>query len=308
MFIFFGTSRFAAIILAELLQLKFPIGMLVTQPDAPVGKKKILTSSPAKVVALSFNIPVYEPVTFKSLKAEEILKSKNPELFIVASYGKILPESILKIPSKGCLNVHPSRLPQYRGSSPLQWAILNGDKDTAVSIIKMDAKMDHGPIVAQENLEISPRETFLTLEEKAAHASAILLAKTIPGYLDGTIQPREQAHAQATFSKILSREDGHLDTQRSAHELDCQVRAFTPWPGSFIEITKSGKKIRVKILEAHAIPDTSTHPARSLYSHSGHLGLQCKIGSLILNKVHVEGKKEQTGKEFMNGYWDVLAT
>lgn len=222
----------------------------------------------------------HKPVLLYDFKKTEELK---PDLVIVASYGKIIPKKILEIPKYGCLNIHPSLLPKYRGPSPIQTTIFNGDKKTGVTIILMDEKIDHGPILAQQEWEIpNSKITYPELSQKLARLGVKLLIQTIPKWINGEIKPKPQNESKATYTKILKREDGKIDWSKPGREIERQIRAFFPWPGAFFFIRHKGKILRVKILQANISKDNK----------------------LIIKKLQPEGKKAMTFEEFKKGYHD----
>jgi len=222
----------------------------------------------------------YKPILVHDFKKTEKLK---PDLVIVASYGKIIPKKILEIPKYGCLNVHPSLLPKYRGPSPIQTTILNGDKKTGVTIILMDEKIDHGPIISNSKFEIrNSKLTYGELNVKLAKLGVKLLIETIPKWIRGEIKIKPQDHSKATYTKILKREDGKIDWSKSAQEIERQVRAFNPWPGTFTFIKHKNKTLRIKVLEADISKDNK----------------------LIIKKLQPEGKKAMSFEEFKRGYHD----
>jgi len=264
--IFMGTPEFGAIILEGLCQSEYKPILVITAPDKPAGRKQIITFLPVKIVAQKYNIPVSQPISLKNSSCVDFLIEKGPDLIVVAAYGQILPKEILEIPQYGCLNVHPSLLPKYRGSSPIQYTILNGDKETGVTIILMDEKMDHGPILAARELEFSifnyPSEArvgdegeafsdlqFSNLHDKLADLGAKLLIETIPKWLAREIKPKPQDDSKATYTKILKKEDGKIDWKKSAEEIERQIRAFELWPGSFTiwEKIKNKEPLKIKI-------------------------------------------------------------
>jgi len=278
--VFIGTPDFAATILEATVRYSlFVVYCVVTAPDKPVGRKQILTPPPVKISAQKYNIPVLQPEILANSKSQ--ITNYKPDLIIVAAYGQVLPKEILEIPKYGCLNVHPSLLPKYRGPSPIQTTILNGDKETGVTIILMDKKIDHGPIISNSKFKIqNSKFTYEELLKKLANLGAKLLIETIPKWINGEIKPKTQAESKATYTKILKKEDGKIDWKKSAEEIERQVRAFYPWPGSFTFIKKNNKVIRVKILEAEV----------------------SKSNQLIIKKVQPEGKKPMGFEEFKRGY------
>lgn len=287
-----GTPDFAAPALERLIKAGYKILAALTGPDKPVGRKQILTPPPIKKIALKHQIPVLQPEKLLTLKSQ--ISNLNPNLIIVVAFGKIIPKEILEIPKYGSLNVHPSLLPKYRGPSPIQFAILNGEKITGTTIMLMDEKMDHGPILAQEKIVVEPKETSQTLHQKLSRLGADLLLKTIPLYLSGKIKPKPQDEKKATYTKILSRQDGRIDWQKSAEEIERQIRAFFPWPGAWTIF--NGK--RLKILKA------KTNQGQPSEKYSRRLPLiRTGQGYLLLEIVQPEGKKPMSGEEFLRGYY-----
>jgi len=241
------------------------------------------------------------------------LSNLRPDLFIVAAYGLILPLEILNIPHNGCINVHPSLLPKYRGASPIQQTILNGDKKTGTTLILMDEKMDHGPIISQEELkEKIEKITYPELSAKLAILSANLLINILPKFLAKKIKIIKQNHKQATFVKRINKSDGKIDWAKSASEIERMTRAYHPWPGTWTTLTtKKLKIIRVEILKINhkEQPGTIFSPARQSFEGQNLGGTENKIpavacgkNALILKEIQLAGKNIITGKEFINGY------
>ena len=235
--IFFGTPEFSAIILDKLINSPFCTIAVVTAPDKLKGRKQILTPSQTKELSIKKNIPVFQPVFLRNNpQIIKELSNLKPDLFIVAAYGLILPLKILNIPHNGCINVHPSLLPKYRGASPIQQTILNGDKKTGTTLILMDEKMDHGPILAQRELEsqiLMSKITYPELNLKLAILSANLLIDILPKFLAKKIKIINQNHKQATFVKQINKSDGKIDWTKSAIEIERMTRAYHPWPGTY---------------------------------------------------------------------------
>jgi methionyl-tRNA formyltransferase len=271
--LFFGTPKFSLPALTQLKENDFNIIGVVTQPDKPAGRKKILTPPPIKLLAEKLQLPVYQWEKNDKEVLEKINKIK-PDLIVVVAYGKILPKELVNLPPYGCLNLHPSLLPKYRGPSPIQTAILNGETKTGVTIIKLDQETDHGPIVAQKEFDILEDDDYESLSNSLACEGAEVLVKIIPNYIAGEIKPKEQNHAQATESKIIEKNDGEINWQKNPAEIDQQIRAYHPWPGAWTEAT--GK--RVKILKAHL-----------------------ENGELFLDWVQPEGKEPMRYDDFLNG-------
>lgn len=272
-FVFFGTPEFAAIILEKLIKAGFIPSAVICNPDKPTGRKQIITPPAVKILAQKYGLAVYQPKDKTELL--EIVKNLQPDLAIVAAFGMIFPKEVLEIPKYGFINVHPSLLPKYRGPTPIQNAILAGDKETGVSLFLVDEKMDHGPILAKRELPITNDDDYDTLSRKLAETGADLLIKTLPKYLNGEITPLAQDESQATYTKKFSTQDAFiepLDVGKAqnegghiALEIDRKIRALNPEPG--IWTLQNGK--RMKILEAILTPENK----------------------LKLKKIQFEGKK-----------------
>lgn len=277
-FAFFGTPDIAAIILDELESAGFLPSLIVTNPDAPVGRKQILTPPPAKVWAAEHNVPVFQPesLSLKNGHRMTVFTETNWDLIIVAAYGKLIPPWLLEIPTYGVINVHPSLLPQLRGASPIRSAILQNIRHTGVTIMQMDAALDHGPIIAQKAADI-PAEHWpvsgLDLDIGLAHQGGALLAAVIPEWLAGTITAREQDHTAATFCTKIDKhmselviDPNNLPAGHDAYQTLLKIRAFAGWPETFF--IHNGKRIKVK----HAVLDAS--------------------GTLRITRIVPEGKNE----------------
>jgi methionyl-tRNA formyltransferase len=280
--VFFGTSRFSVIALDELKKLGLIPQLIVTTPDKPQGKKLVVTSPPVKVWAEENNIPILQPEKLKDNGLVERLKEINAEVFVVASYGKIIPKEIITIPKHGTLNIHPSLLPKYRGASPLQTAILNDDAETGVTIIKLDEEMDHGPIIAQEFVDIPDWPvTYTALEETLAKAGAQILFETLPEYISGSIAEQEQEHSFATFTKKIEKQDGLINLEEDSYNNYLKYLAFSEWPGVYFFIKKNDKEMRVVIKKAR-------------YNEPEN--------KLEIETVIPEGKQEMDFNDFKKGY------
>lgn len=300
--IFTGTPKFAVPSLQALIKdERFWTSTVVTAPDVKIGRKQILTPPSVKVVAEKHGITILQPEKITSITDK--ISNLNPDLIVVVAYGQIIPESILTIPKFGCLNLHASLLPKYRGASPIQSAILNGDKKTGVTLMKMDTGLDTGPIIAHETVEIADKETGETLHDKLAKLSAEVLIKYLPQYLDGLLKPRPQDDSQATSTPKLTRENGKIDWNKSALEIERMVRAYYPWPGSWT--TWSSKILKV-IAVSSALIKTNEHAPGTVFLHDGQLAVQCKKDALIIEKLQLEGKREMSAKEFLAGHKDVV--
>ncbi len=304
-----GTPKFGAIILESLIKANFRPILVVTETDKPVGRKKVLTPPSVKVVAEKYEIPVLQPEKIRNSELE--IRNLKPDLIIVAAYGKILPEEILEIPKYGCLNVHPSLLPRWRGPSPVQSAILNGDADSGVTIMKIAKKVDAGPVLIQRKLKLEGNETYDVLHDKLGEMGGDLLIEIIPEWITGKIDPQLQDESGATYTRILKKEDGKIDWGKSAEEIERQIRAFNLWPGSFTFWEKSGILIRIKILKARVLKsaDSKTYPiGKTLVAGQNELCVQTGKGFLIIERLQLEGKKEIDSEEFIRGRSDFIGT
>ncbi len=230
----------------------------------------------------------------------EKISSLKPNLIVVVAFGQIIPQGILDIPSYGCINVHPSLLPKYRGASPLQEALLRGDTETGVTIMHMDANMDHGPILAQKKIHISPQETIETLRKKTTTIGVTLLTETVQALLAKTIPSIIQDDSQATYTRLLTRESGKIDWVGSAEYIERQVRALNPWPGTWI--VHEGKRLKILKTSLYKKTDTSHLPQGSIGKKGELILAWCKTGIVILEEIQIEGKKPMKASEFLRGY------
>lgn len=291
--IFFGTQEFGKGILEALIKSSdFEIVAVFTQPDRPVGRKQEIQKSPVKILAEDHNLKILQP---ESLKNYEI-PNLGADLNIVCQYGIIIPQTVLDSAKHGSINIHTSLLPKYRGASPIQSAIINGEKETGVTIMLMDSKMDHGPILAQEKLTIAPNDNYLTLSDKMLPVACELLLKTIREYLAGDIAPQEQNHEQATLCKMFTREDGQIDFNKSAVEIYNQFRGLNPWPGVFTFYDNK----RVKLLNIKPV-EKNIEPGKFVVEN-GRLFIGCTEGALEIFELQIEGKRSMNAKAFINGY------
>ncbi len=315
--IFLGTPKFGAIILEGIIKNNYRPVLVVTSPDKPVGRKQVLTPSPVKIIAQKYNIPLIQPSKIKNSKSE--IENIKPDLIILAAYGQILPREILETPKFGCLNIHPSLLPKYRGASPIQSAILNNDQETGITIILMDERIDHGLILAQREWEIPKpktqipitKATYEELNKELAELGAKLLIETIPKWINGKIKPQPQDESKATYTKLLNKENGRIIWKKSAGEIERQIRAFHPWPGSFCFWQKPDRILKIKILKAKIVnlPNRKNQPiGKTSIIPKNELGVKCAKDFLIIEKLQLEGKKLVSSKEFLMGHSEFIGT
>jgi len=300
--IFMGTPEFAVPALSHLLAApEFAVVAVFTQPDKPVGRKQILTPPPIKELTLKHKIAIFQP---EKIRPEtETIKNLKPNLIVVTAYGKIIPPEILNIPTYGCINVHASLLPKYRGAACLNAPILNGDKETGVTIMKMEAGLDTGPILRQTKMKLSGAETLEEVHDKLSTLGAELLVPTLLDFIGGKIKPQAQDDAQASYVKTLKKEDGRLDFQKSAAEIERIIRAYNPWPGTYREI--NGEILKITAVE-HKVTALNKTPSGQLFLDDGRLLIQCGQNALVILKLQLAGKKIMSAGEFINGYKSLI--
>ena len=292
--VFMGTPDFAAVSLEKLLGAGYPVDAVFSQPDRPVGRHQELRPTPVKKTALEHGIPVYQPQRIRTEDNVELLKKLAPDVIVVVAFGQILPQAILDIPTYGCVNVHGSLLPAYRGAAPIQRAILDGRKVTGITTMRLDAGMDTGDILLQKELPIGPSDTSGSLFEKLAVLGAEVLLETLPRLEEGSLTPVPQDENKATYAAMLKKEEGLLDFTLPASRLDCQIRAMNPWPSAYAFL--QGR--RVKILQAVCVEETG-RPGELLPGKEAVVA--CGENALKLLLVQPEGKKPQSGEAFRNG-------
>ncbi|HOX21582.1 MAG TPA: methionyl-tRNA formyltransferase [Candidatus Paceibacterota bacterium] len=303
--IFWGTPYFSAKILEALINADFSPILTITALDKPKGRGLEKQASEAKRMAIKHGLNVAQPQKLKEISFLEQIRVLKPDLFVVASYGKIIPKEILEIPKLGCLNVHPSLLPCHRGASPIQATILSGEKETGVTIMLMDEEMDHGPILANSQFQIQNLKiTFKELEEILIAESSRLLIETLPKWINGEIKPKPQDNNRATFCKIIKKEDAKINFNESAAVIERKIRAFNPWPGTYFEI--NAKKF--KILEADVLADATPIAKKTgdIFCFNKKLAIQCREGVLIVEKIQPESKGPIGGYAFWCGYQNKL--
>jgi methionyl-tRNA formyltransferase len=293
--VFMGSPDFALPVLRSLAA-NYPVVGVVTQPDRPAGRGRILTPPPVKLLASELGIPVIQPMRLSEPAAFEQLHLWAPELIVVAAFGQILRPVVLDLPKFGCLNVHGSLLPRWRGAAPIQAAILNGDEETGITIMCMDPGIDTGPILSQRSLSITHDDNAYSLAMKLAQLGAELLIDTSPGYLSGELLPAEQDDTKATYAPMIKKEDGQLEFSSTAMELDRKIRAFYPWPGAFTLF--NGQML--KIHRAHPMDGISGEAGkRVIYQNMP--AIYTGKGLLVLDELQLAGKTNQTGKTFLQG-------
>ncbi len=293
--IFMGSPDFAAVALKRLAQ-DFNVVGVVTQPDQRAGRGKKLVSPPVKIAADELGIPVIQPRRVRDDDSMDVLRRFAPDLIVVAAYGQILRSELLQLPQLGCINIHGSLLPRWRGAAPIQASILAGDAETGITIMMMDEGVDTGDMLAKRAIPIADNDTAGTLFDKLAPLGAELLVETLPKYLSGELQPQPQPEEGATYAKMLKKEDGRLDFSLRAEELERRIRAFSPWPGTFLE----WEGAPLKVHRAHV--DRRKSPGSGIkLKVEGVPAVGAVEGVLVLDQVQPAGKKPMDGKSFLAG-------
>ena len=297
-----GTAELACASLEALMrQPEFEVVAVVTQPERPKGRELKLQPSPVKQVALKSRLPVLQPERARDEAFIQELQAMKPELIAVAAYGQILPRAILGLPRFGCLNVHTSLLPKYRGAAPIQWAILNDESETGVTIMKMDAGLDTGDILTQVATPILVEDDARTLHDRLAKLGAELLVSTIPDFLAGRICPRAQAADEASHARKIVKEDGRLDWTQPARALWNRVRAFTPWPGAFTHLPASPQPHLLKIWQVE-VADGSGTPGAILRADKSGILVACGVQALRILVLQRQGGRRMSAGDFLTGH------
>lgn len=292
--VFFGTPQFAVPSLNALLQSGEEIAAVVTQPDKKQGRGHQMSLPPVKELAIKEGLRIFQPVSMKETDFLNELSLIRPEIMVVVAYGRILPESILKLPPFGCINVHASLLPEYRGAAPIQWAIINGDEITGVTTMLMDKGLDTGDILFEEKIRISDEDTTETLSRKLSELGASLLLNTIKGIKEGSIKPKPQT-GEASYAPIIKKEDGLLNWSKTAIELFNFVRGMYPWPCAYCYLNNERiKLINVKVLDGQGKPGRIEKAGEELIVGTAR-------GLLLIKELQPEGKKIMPAKAFLLG-------
>ncbi len=295
--VYMGTPQFAVSPLRALVAAGYEIAGVITRIDKPAGRGQNLTAPPIKSAAEKMGLPVYQPKRIREASFIEQLRSIGPEVVIVAAYGQILPQEILTLPKLGCINIHASLLPAYRGAAPINWAIIRGEDETGITIMQMDEGMDTGAVLMQERIVIDPTDTAGSLTERLSTMGAKLITTALPLIVDGKLLPLPQDSARATLAPLLKKEDGIIDWEIPAVDIYNRIRGLSPWPGAYTFL--DGKKI--KIIATEVVSSTG-EPGR-LYERDRQI-LETGTGKGLLRIVRIqpEGKRPMTAGDFMRGH------
>jgi methionyl-tRNA formyltransferase len=300
--IFMGTAELSCASLEKLCGEKsFQVVAVVTQPDKPKGRELKLTPSPVKVLAEKFSLPVLQPLKARDENFISELRALTPDLLVVVAYGQILPPAILELPPHGCLNVHTSLLPKYRGAAPIQWAIADGNAETGVTIMQMDAGLDTGPVLSIRRTPILPTDDSQSLHDRLAQLGAELLAETIPGYVAGNILPQPQPATGSTYAAKIKKEDGQIDWNSPAEKIWQRLRAFTPWPGAFTFLQTEPKPQLLKIWRLEPV-EQSGRAGEVLSADKTGIVVGCGKNAVRILELQREGGKRLTVEQFLAGH------
>lgn len=290
--VFFGTHTFATTMLQALINdPEMNVSLVITQPDKPVGRKKVLTPPPVKLLAEQHGIAVEQPASLKNYELPT-----GFDIGVTAQYGLLVPKHILDAPTHGILNVHTSLLPKYRGASPIQSALIHGETETGVTIMKMDVGLDTGPILLQKSLQISADDTYLILDQKLAKLAAPALTEALKAYVAGDLAPQEQDDSQATHCKQFSRDDGRVDWTQTTNDIYNKYRGLTPWPGLWT--TLDGKRIKLHTI---ATATQQLEPGKLSFDNTA-IRIGTKDGSIEVHEIQIEGKPTMSAEQFISGY------
>lgn len=293
--VFMGTPQFAVKSLEACLELGEVVAV-VTQPDKPRGRGQEVKASPVKELALARGLTVLQPLKLRTPPFAEVLRALEADVAVVTAYGKILPQDVLDAPVKGCVNVHASLLPRFRGAAPIQWAIAHGDRQTGVCLMKMDAGMDTGPVIDREIIDILPTDTSASLHDSLSFLGGVVLRRSLAAYLSGALVPVPQSAEGVVLAPMIRKEDGQLDFGRPAVELERRLRAFTPWPGgSFTTDAGVVKVHQVRVAQGIGVPGTV------LSASAEGIELACGEGSLVITTLQPEGKRVMSARDYLSG-------
>ncbi len=298
--VFLGTSSFSIGVLEALIKAKYDIRAIVTQPDRACGRGRVFTAPPVKAWARQYQFPIFQPEKINQQEFLDILRGISPDVLVVAAYGQILRSPLLQLAPGGCLNVHASLLPRYRGADPIRWALLKGERVTGVTIMLMDKGIDTGPVLASQEVPIEESDNGCTLETKLGQVGGDILVRTLPLWMQGIIQPIPQDSEQATYVGKIVKDLYRIDWSRSAEEIVHQIRAFAPCPGAYGLFRKQ----RMKILKARVLDPKKKVPPGNILGYDPVLGIQVGTGEgvIAIEELQPANRKAQSCQEFCCGY------
>lgn len=303
--VYMGTPDIAAVVLEKLIHSQHKILAVVTQPDKPKGRGNLVQLTPVKELALKHNIPVYQPNKVKEEGFQGILENLNPDVIVVAAFGQLVPKAVLDLPKFGCINVHASLLPKYRGAAPIQWSIIDGEEKTGITIMHMDVGIDTGDMIMKAEVPIEPKETGGSLHDKLALCGGNLLLEALEKIEQGTATREKQKDEESNYAKKLDKTLGLIDFNRSAVEIERLIRGLNPWPSAYTLL--DGKTL--KIWSADVVEgETTGKPGEIISITKDSILLKTGNGTLALNELQLEGKKRMTVDAFLRGYSVVQGT
>ena len=297
--VFAGTPEFALVSLQALVRAGHNVVAVYTQPDRPAGRGRKLTASPVKRYAMEHGVRVMQPASLRDDAAARDLEALNPDVLIVAAYGLILPQNVLDVPQFGCLNVHASVLPRWRGAAPIQAAILAGDESTGVSLMRMTAGLDCGPVYCDSRIAIGEHETAGELQDRLAALGGELLVARLAPILDGDLAATEQDESLATYAAKISKQDAELDWSLPADELQRRIRAYNPAPGSYFFAESNAESLRIKVWQASVVPELDEVPGTFVQYDTNGIVMACGQGGLRLELLQAPGKRRVSAHEFV---------
>jgi len=298
--LFCGTPQFAVPTLEKLLGAGFTIQLVVTNPDEPAGRGYQTKAPPVKQAAERAGLAVFQPQKLRDPEAQEYLSSFRPEAIVVVAYGHLIPPGMIELPRFGCVNLHPSLLPKYRGAAPIPWAIIRGEHATGVTTMQIDEGLDSGPILLQLETEIRPDDTTETLSERLSVMGAELMVETLHGLENDTVQPQPQDPSAATIAPMLAKEDGRIDWSKTAEEVSRRVRGLRPWPGAFT--TFRGNQLHIWMALATHDPAPQVPTSGTMLDHNGRLMVVCaERTTLEITELQLAGRKRISARDFLNG-------
>ncbi len=298
--IFMGTPDFSVGTLEEIIKAGHEVVLVVTQPDKPKGRGKEMALSPVKACALKHGLKVFQPVKIREASAVAELAGYNADIIVTAAFGQIMSKEILDMPKYGCINVHASLLPKYRGAAPIQWAILNGDEETGVTIMQMNEGIDTGDMIMQQRIVIDAKETGGSLFDKLASVGALLAVEALHDIEDGTAVRIPQPEAEFSYAKMLTKESGRIDWKKSSDETERLIRALNPWPSAYT--TFDGKTMKIWEADSYEETERGEEPGTITEVTKDSITVACGKGTLSITELQLEGKRRMTVKEFLPGY------
>jgi methionyl-tRNA formyltransferase len=295
-----GTPDFAVAPLRAMVEAGYEVAAVVTQPDKPKGRGKTMLPTPVKEEALKHNLPVYQPQKVRDPEFIKVLQEIAPDIIVVAAFGQIIPQAILDLPKFGCINIHASLLPKYRGAAPIQQAVIDGEKESGVTIMKMAAGLDTGDMISKVVVPLTEKETGGSLFDKLALAGADLLVETLPSIFDGSASYEKQPEESPTpYASMITKQMGLLDFTRSAEELERLVRGMNPWPSAYTFLNGKTLKVWSSLVEAS---DGKSEPGTVVSTDKAGIHVACADGNLVLSEVQLEGKKRMEADAFLRGF------